>query len=402
MLLASGEPWEAAVLAGAEAAGVVVLKRCVDLTDLVATVSLGQARVALLSAEVPGLDAEAVHRLRGQDVEVVAVGQVEHADRVTRLGVSRLVAPDVCDILDSVGEVMMSRLDLRVPEARDAGSTDTGPAFAGDRGRTVVVWGPAGAPGRTTVALGVATEVAAAGRRVVLVDADPYGGCVASRLGILDEGSGLLAVARSRNAGTLDRSGLLASCRRAAANLDVLTGLPRADRRIEVRPEALEGILGLASEIGDVVVDTGFCLEAGDRDRMTAEALAVADEIVVVGQCDPVGLARLARGLVDLEESLEGAGTPVRVVLNRARPGQGWQPADLEAFVRTYVDPVTLRIVPEDGATLDRSLVSGRTLVELGPSAVRAALARVAEDCYPEAFVPVRPKRRRATTERRR
>ena len=56
----------------------------------------------------------------------------------------------------------------------------------------MAVWGPAGAPGRTTVAVGLAAEI---GRRhrTLLVDADPYGGAVAQQLGVVDEVSGVLA-----------------------------------------------------------------------------------------------------------------------------------------------------------------------------------------------------------------
>ena len=55
---------------------------------------------------------------------------------------------------------------------------------------------------------------------------------------------------------------------------------------------------------------------------MTLAALDAADEIVVVGSADPVGLSRLARGLVELRERTAGA--PVRVVVNRMRPTLGW------------------------------------------------------------------------------
>lgn len=395
VVLAAGEPWESALLTAAGPAGVLVLKRCVDLTDLLATASWGQAQVAVVSAQVPRLDAEAVQLLRAHDLDVVAVGPRDAADRMTRLGAAALVAPDPTAVLATVAEVVGARTALRVPEP----VPESPPGAAG---RTVAVWGPAGAPGRTTVALGIAAEVAAAGRRVVLVDADPYGGTVAARLGVLDEASGLLVVARARNAGTLDRAGLSAACRRAATDLDVLTGLPRADRRIEVRPEVTTGILQTAAGLGEVVVDTGFCLEDGDRDRMTAESLAVADEIVVVGQADPVGLARLARGLSDLRGFLDGVPTPVRVVVNRHRAGLGWSAAEVTAFLTPYADPASVRILPDDPATLDRSLSAERTLVELGASPVRSALAVLAADCYPEAFAPVRPKRRRATRARRR
>jgi Mrp family chromosome partitioning ATPase len=41
------------------------------------------------------------------------------------------------------------------------------------------VWGLKGAPGRTTVAVNLAFEAAAARGEVLLVDADTYGGAVA-------------------------------------------------------------------------------------------------------------------------------------------------------------------------------------------------------------------------------
>ena len=41
------------------------------------------------------------------------------------------------------------------------------------------MWGPKGGPGRTTVAVNLAFEAAAAGGEVLLVDADTYGGAVA-------------------------------------------------------------------------------------------------------------------------------------------------------------------------------------------------------------------------------
>ena len=80
----------------------------------------------------------------------------------------------------------------------------------------VAVWGPAGAPGRTTVAAGVAAELARRRVRTVLVDADPYGGAVAQQLGVLDEVSGLLSAARVTAGGMLaERFG---SVQRASAS----------------------------------------------------------------------------------------------------------------------------------------------------------------------------------------
>ncbi len=116
-------------------------------------------------------------------------------------------------------------------------------------------------------------------------------------------------------------------------HLTVVTGLPRPDRWVEVRAGAVEHLLEVAAAHGDVVVDTGFSLESDPvgefgarppRNQTTLAALGQADEVLVVGSADPVGLARLARGLVDLPRG------------GRRRPGaRGGQPdARLPRLVR--------------------------------------------------------------------
>ena len=67
----------------------------------------------------------------------------------------------------------------------------------------MVVWGPAGAPGRTLVATSLAAALAGRGLRTTLVDADPYAASVAQQLGVLDEVSGLLSAARLTGDGAL-------------------------------------------------------------------------------------------------------------------------------------------------------------------------------------------------------
>ena len=51
------------------------------------------------------------------------------------------------------------------------------------KGAVVAVWGPAGAPGRSTVAVGLADELSRLPRASLLIDADSYGGVVAPLLG---------------------------------------------------------------------------------------------------------------------------------------------------------------------------------------------------------------------------
>ncbi|HEY0952244.1 AAA family ATPase, partial [Nocardioides sp.] len=236
-----------------------------------------------------------------------------------------------------------------------------------------------------TVATALAAESARRGRRTLLVDADPYGGSVAQQLGILDEVSGLLSAARLAAAGQLEER--YASVQRALdPRLSVVTGLPRGDRWVEVRTGAVEHLLEVGREHGEVVADTGFSLEedpAPDlgtrpgRNQMTLGALEVADEVVVVGSADPVGLSRLARGLVELRE-LTG-GRPVHVVVNRMRPTLGWSERDIAGMVAGFARLAGLHFLPDDQAAVDRALVAGRTLVEVGDSPLVRAIARLAD-----------------------
>jgi len=92
------------------------------------------------------------------------------------------------------------------------------------------VWGPNGAPARTTVALNLASELAFLGQTTVLVGADTYGGCIAQALFLLDEAPGLATATgrQTRAAWTLAPSARLAP--EVWPGPRVLTGLPKAER----------------------------------------------------------------------------------------------------------------------------------------------------------------------------
>ena len=109
------------------------------------------------------------------------------------------------------------------------------------------------------------------------------------------------------------------------------------------------------------------------RNAMTLASLERADEVIVVGSADPVGLARLARGLVELLEAVPD-GT-VRIVINRTRPSLGWGEKEVRAMIEGFVTPASVHFLPDDRGATDRALVSGKTLVELGDSPLRRSIS---------------------------
>lgn len=414
--------WEASLVAALERGdlGVAVVRRCVDLADLLATASTGAARAALLSADLRRLDRDALARLAVAGVAVVGLvppGDEDAERRLRQLGVTTVLPSDSSpeELSAAVVEAVASaavptpgeRLGLGDPRSalpdlppppEPLELLDTGPGS----GRVVAVWGPTGAPGRTTVAVGVATEVAGLGRPVLLVDADVYGGVVAQVLGLLDEAPGLAAACRLANGGALDVAALADLARAVGPGLRVLSGIARADRWPELRPSALEVVLEQARSLAAVtVVDCGFGLEQDEelaydtaaprRNGATLAVLEQADTVLAVGSADPVGLQRLVRGLGELRDAVPGV-QPV-VVVNRLRSSA--VPGDSEAEVRgaleRYAGVTDVRVVPLDVEGVDRALQAGRTLAEASPgSPVRTALAALAAD-----LVGVRPPRSR-------
>ncbi len=386
--------WEAELVSVLERTdlGVAVVRRCVDLADLLAAAGAGAARAAVLSADLRRLDREALHQLEAAGVAVVGLvpPDDEQAERHLRsLGVRTVLPADAP--AGQVAEAVVRAAGPVPPVADPPGpGGPVEPPVEPGSGRVVAVWGPTGAPGRTTVAVGVAAELAGQGGSVLLVDADVYGGVVAQVLGLLDEAPGLAGACRLANTGGLDVPALAALARRVAPGLRVLPGPVRADRWPELRPSALEVVLAQARTLAAVtVVDCGFALEQDEelvfdtaaprRNGATLEVLERADVVLAVGSADPVGVQRLVRGLTELREVLPDV--EPRVVLNRVRgsAGPGEAGAQARSALERYAGVDDAVLVPYDRTALDACLATGRTLPEAAPgSPARRALAELA------------------------
>jgi Flp pilus assembly CpaE family ATPase len=148
--------------------------------------------------------------------------------------------------------------------------------------------------------------------------------------------------------------------------------LPRADMWPQIRPGALELVLRELRSIARlVVVDCGFALEPRSgsgsvaRNQATLQALEQADQVVAVGKADPVGLARLVRGVHELADV---RGEPPTVVINMMRPSLGWKEREVDSTLRRLTGLTSTTFLPFDQASLDAALMSGRTPRMTAPS----------------------------------
>jgi Mrp family chromosome partitioning ATPase len=366
------------------ARGLTVVRRCVDAVDLLAAAAADPSTVVLVSAALPRLSADVIGRLGGP---ARVVGLAEAADdeqRLRVLGVRTLVrtASSATGTADAVAAALQRDADPG-PGVWPAGApapTTAVPPGAGT-GRLVVVWGPMGAPGRTTVALGLAEALADRGHRVCSVDADTYAPSMALALGVVEDSSGLVVACRQAETGVLGADLLSGLTRRVAGTWHLLGGLPSADRWPDLRPGALDRVWSTCREEFDVtVVDVGFCLERDDdgtwarsRNAAALTALGGADHVVAVADGSAAGAARLAAAWPAL--AVESAGVPVTVVRNRAAGrDREWVRAVAACGVRAPVCAV-----PADPRGVARCWDRGRSLREgARRSPVRRALADLA------------------------
>ena len=407
VLTAVGDPrWEADLVARLARGdlGLQVARRCVDLADLLAAAGAGLGRAVLLSPDLRRLDRDALTRLAVAGVAVVGVvapGDLDAERRLAQLGVARVVSADAsADVLATavvaaVGAGPASTswdfADPRSALPQPSPPVDAHPAHEQRSGRVVAVWGPTGAPGRSSVAVGLAAELAELDVGALLVDADVYGGACAQLLGLLDEAPGVAAACRLANVGTLDASTLAELAVGVRPHLQVLTGISRADRWTELRPTALEAVLDVARATAAVtVVDCGFCLEQDEelsfdtlaprRNGATLAALGCADTVVAVAAGDPVGLQRFVRALGELSDVVPGC-APLTVVnrVRRSAVGGGDPESEIAAALLRYAGLRDLRFVPLDVDAFDRAVADGRTLPEAAPaSPARLALRQIA------------------------
>lgn len=399
---------------------IVLVRRCADVAELLSAGAAGVARVAVVSPDLRGLDRDALRHLAGHGVRVaglVPAGDEEGERRLRQLGVATVLATE-----DDPAAVATALTALAGSTTSGAhGPTDGGAASDTGAGHGIrstagpddhgdgaggalhtpltAVWGPTGAPGRTTVAVTLAASLAAAGVRTLLVDLDTWGAGVAQVLGLVDEAPGVVAAARASEQGTLDVPGLARLAPEVLPGLRVLTGLPDPRRWPELRAAAVEDVLRLARGVVDhVVADVGFALEddeelsydtaAPRRNAATLTALEAADHLVVVGAADPVGLQRLVRGVQDLGVV---ASPPPTVVVNKVRPGvAGPRPERAIAEVLgRFAGLEQVRFVPWAPDDCDAALLAGKALTEVAPqSPVATALAHLAGALDPRAAVP--------------
>lgn len=397
---------ERRLTASADHHGHVVIAACSGGDELALRLAQQPVELAVVAATPAHLTSALVESADLLGVRMLVVADDAAARRhATRMGIVDVsTGPAAWELLGG---------GSRRAAAPPTTSSDETPAPGRERaGVVVAVWGPHGAPGRTSISIALAAEFAASGRRVVLADADTHAAAIAPALGLLDESPGFAAACRLAGLGSLDESQFerIAHLHEASAHpFRLLTGIGRASRWPELRAERVEGVLGAARRVYDVtVVDVAASIELDEhiasdvvtprRNEAALTVLRSADLVLSLASADPVGISRFLRAHADLAEVVDTE--RIVVAVNKVRPGAiGLDPGgQVRQTLARFGGIEDAAMIPWDPAAFDAALLGGRPLGTAAPrSAARRAVRDLAERLAPS---PTATSARRRRTRR--
>ena len=344
-----------------------IVRRCADLAEVIAAGRAGVADLAVIDGADPDLTAEAVDALRSCGMAVVALGSHALRARLVSLGVASVAAPGSPEQV--VNSLIAATRNVRV-QASIADVQPPPPPPPSSPGTVIAVWGTSGAPGRTTLAAGIATILARTAP-TLLVDADTANPTIAHLLGVPVQASGLSILARTASRGPLTPQDVQSAAVQRSEGLRVITGLVTGHRWREVSRPSIESIIGALrlSARYSVVDIASTSLEkssrGASRDDAALGVLERVDRLVIVARGDIVGINRLS--FLASWWAEHGVDCPITLIVNRVSTDAiGARPvASLQDAIGAFMPEQVFHVVSED-AGVQRAALRGKALGESG------------------------------------
>ena len=386
-----GRKNEADLISAITSSGCTVIRRCLEAVDLLAAAEVEPQAQIVVDIAVPRLGAEIVASIQDRAIGRV-IGLVDGDPGISQArawGIDRIMDMRSADATESLIRSLRDGLANTQDSAGKRAMLDRTAVDRRQRGSIVAVTGPPGAPGRSTVALGLAEAWANSGERVCVIDADTCAPALAYLVGITENVSGVLVAARYADQGALDARSLGSACRQLTDRLWILTGIGSPDRWPGATPAVLDRIWSTCAEHFDkVVIDAGTLLDTApiddpfaarlERDGATISALRASDSTVVVCRPDPIGIVRLIHQLPLIAEHAREA--DLRVLVNRQsgsgrKAGSQVAEALLEAGITIPIQ--TLREDSSVATCVARGALLGEVAATLR---LRKSLGRISRD----------------------
>lgn len=336
VLLGIGNPeHERRLITALAASGLAIAGRCLDGSSLLAQAR--DAEVVLAATGLHRLNRETVLAFRDLAVPLVLLVEPADVPGVQDLAYLLPAASSGPDVVAALKKAI-ARGPITGDHHREAGpadgaSTEQTPGM----GDVIAVVSGKGAPGATTVAIGLAAALQRDGRRVLLVDADLRGGGIGPCLD-LDPRRGMVGLTVSGEPQALNDE------IQEVAGVQVVAGIERPELRQRLQPASVSAALHqLAGGFDMTIVDGGETL-AGTTCPASDAVLRLAGHVLLVTTPDILGLWNARACLRYLREITAIPPDEVGIVLNRRRGRDHYDATD----VARALDAPVLATLPED------------------------------------------------------
>lgn len=363
--------YERQLLTALSAGGFDVAGRCLDGPSLVAQAN--QVDAVLASADLHRLTFDSLEVVRGTGTPVVVL--VESSEIAQFEGLAYLVpaASNGTDIVAALRAAIQRGVMREATPATERQAEDSAAIPLAQGGQVLALVSGKGAPGTTTLAIGLASALGQEGSRVVLVDADLRGGGAAPYLD-LDPRRGLIGLTVGP-----PTDGLVGAELQEASGFSVLAGIERPEMRDRVTAEQLVTALSVLRQRFEVtVVDVGQLLSGIASDAATAVTRS-GDQVLVITTADLTGLWNTRHCLRYLQESLGLPRERLALVINRHASRHEYGATEVERALGVRV----LATIPDDRKAAMRAVREQLPLTAAGGPAARHVHAMAAELMQP-------------------
>jgi Flp pilus assembly CpaE family ATPase len=351
--------YERQLLTALAAEGLDVARRCLDGPSLVA--QAGEVDAVLASADLHRLTFDSLEVVRDTGTPLVLL--VEPSGISQFEGVAYLVpaASSGADIVSALRGAIQRGAIREATPATQRQPEDSARAPVAHGGQVLALVSGKGAPGTTTLAIGLAAALGHQSSRVVLIDADLRGGGVAPYLD-LDPRRGLIGLTVGPSTDEVVRAEL-----QDGNGFSVLAGIERPEMRDRVTAEHLVTAAAVLRDWFDfTVIDVGQALPDITSDAANA-VIRNSDQVLVVTTADLTGLWNTRHCLRYLQESLGLMRERMALVINRHAGRHAYGAAEVERALGIRV----VATVPDD-----RKAAMRAAREQLPLSAVRGSAAR--------------------------
>lgn len=334
--------WEAQFVSGLghPMTGIQIQRRCVDAVDVLAVSKVISSDVVIISDYTLRIDQEFIAEIRKQNLRIIAI--TTKPQYFEDLGVYEYVQLDLANPLSAISIVAaLARVS----------KTDTEPEI-NPTGEFIFIGGFGGGTGKTRLAMELAYSLANEQKKILLVDADTYGPSILQLLNFPPTTIGLLDLCRKIERKTNSENFIYQDTQFVSENLNLLPGLTKTSRWVDLRSSALTQLWQFArSEFDYVLVDGGPVLEIDPfialdtglprRNLVTTTALAAATKIVLTSRCDSSSITRLIKGCIENSTQFANRALSAFILKNNSKEST----RDIKAAITAHTEINTVGVV---------------------------------------------------------